>query len=159
MPSGVGRSSGQLRPRIGRGVHIGLRPNYISLDIELRPKPAAAGTDVAFGRQPWQFGATRGATPWGHTRSFWGAERPYFTGLSRSRFIVAEREGLPRRSQKPNKIRHFLQARWRRVYQSCVPKSTGFPPSTTTKCIQIRCGDLMTLSLYQFEAVSLRLSI
>jgi hypothetical protein len=39
---------------------------------------------------------------------------------------LAEREGLPHRSQKPNKIRHFLQARWRRVYQSCVPKSTGF---------------------------------
>ena len=38
---------------------------------------------------------------------------------------MAEREGLPRRSQKPNKIRHFLQARGRRVYQSCVPKSMG----------------------------------
>ena len=39
---------------------------------------------------------------------------------------VAEREGLPGRSQKPNKIRHLLQARWRRVYQSCVSKSTEF---------------------------------
>lgn len=38
---------------------------------------------------------------------------------------MAEREGLPRRSQKPNKIRHFLQARGRRVYRSRVPKSMG----------------------------------
>jgi hypothetical protein len=37
---------------------------------------------------------------------------------------VAEREGLPRRSQKLNKIRHFLQARGSRVYQSCAPKSS-----------------------------------
>jgi hypothetical protein len=36
-----------------------------------------------------------------------------------------EREGLPPRSQKPNKIRHFLQARGHRVYQSCAPKSMG----------------------------------
>jgi hypothetical protein len=42
----------------------------------------------------WQIGATLGATPGGHTRSSWGAERPYFTGLSRSHFKVAEREGL-----------------------------------------------------------------
>jgi hypothetical protein len=28
----------------------------------------------------------------GQTRSFWRAVRPYFTGLSRSRFIMAERE-------------------------------------------------------------------
>jgi hypothetical protein len=39
---------------------------------------------------------------------------------------LAKREGLPRRSQKLNKIRHFLQARGGRVYQSCVPKSTAF---------------------------------
>jgi hypothetical protein len=39
---------------------------------------------------------------WGHPRGytlgphqkFWGAERPYFTGLSRSHFNVAEREGF-----------------------------------------------------------------
>jgi hypothetical protein len=42
--------------------------------------------------------------------------------------IVAERDGLPRRSQKPNKIRHFLQAKGRRVYQSCVPKSMRIAP-------------------------------
>jgi hypothetical protein len=38
--------------------------------------------------------ATLGATPWGHTSRSWGAGRPYLTGLSRSRFIMAEREGL-----------------------------------------------------------------
>ena len=38
--------------------------------------------------------ATRGATPGGHTISSWGAERPYFTGLSRSHFKVAEGEGF-----------------------------------------------------------------
>jgi hypothetical protein len=41
---------------------------------------------------------------------------------------VAEREGLPRQRHKFNKIRHFSQARTRRVYQSCVPKSTDFAP-------------------------------
>jgi hypothetical protein len=55
-------------------------------------------------------------------------ETPICKGLLRYPKSMAEREGLPRRSQKPNKIRHFLQARGRRVYQSCVPKSMGFAP-------------------------------
>lgn len=43
------------------------------------------------------------------------------------------REGLPRRRHKLNKIRHFSQARRRRVYQSCVPKSTDFAPPSARK--------------------------
>src|SRR5258706_15544144 len=39
---------------------------------------------------------------------------------------LAEREGLPHNFQKLNTIRHLLFARGSRVYQSCVPKSTGF---------------------------------
>jgi hypothetical protein len=35
-----------------------------------------------------------GATPRGYTSNPWGAERPYFTGLSRGYFNVAEREGF-----------------------------------------------------------------
>lgn len=39
-------------------------------------------------------GATFGATPGGYTGKSGRARSPYFTGLSRSRFIVAEREGF-----------------------------------------------------------------
>jgi len=35
----------------------------------------------------------------GYTKRLWRAVRPYFTGLSRSRFIMAEREGFSFRLQ------------------------------------------------------------
>lgn len=47
---------------------------------------------MAFWRPPQ--GLHPGATPWGYTGQSGRAERPYFTGLSRSRFIMAEREGF-----------------------------------------------------------------
>jgi hypothetical protein len=49
------------------------------------------------GRPSWQNGATLGATPRGYTGNSGRAEMPYFTGLSRSHFKVAEREGLSER--------------------------------------------------------------
>ena len=61
---------------------------------------------------------------------------------------LAERKGLPRWPQKPNKIRHFLPARGRRVYQSCVPKSMGFRSMRSTS---VRRSDVP--APYQFEAV------
>ena len=55
--------------------------------------PVCAGLSYPDGRGrlglPWGY---PGATPGGHTISAWGAERPYFTGLSRGCFKVAERE-------------------------------------------------------------------
>jgi hypothetical protein len=64
-------------------------------------------------------------------------EKPGFIGFFAPQGSLAEREGLPRRPQKPNKLRHFLRARWRRVYQSCAPKSTGFsldqPPENDSR--------------------------
>jgi hypothetical protein len=39
-------------------------------------------------------GLPLGATPGGHTRKVLGAKGPYFTGLSRSHFKVAERKGF-----------------------------------------------------------------
>src|ERR1700755_55209 len=50
--------------------------------------PVSAGLSYPDGR------GRLGLHPGGHTRSSWGAERPYFTGFSRSYFKVAEREGL-----------------------------------------------------------------
>jgi hypothetical protein len=38
-------------------------------------------------------------------------EMPDFIGFFVHRVQVAEREGLPHNSQKPNKIRHFLHTR------------------------------------------------
>jgi len=45
--------------------------------------------------QPWQITSTLGATPGGYTGKPGRAKRPYFTGLSRGYFKVAEREGFP----------------------------------------------------------------
>jgi len=68
-----------------------------SLSSETKRRKAAGVRRIVIPGRPWQIGATFGATPGGHTRSSWGAERPYFTGLSRSHFIMAEREGLSAR--------------------------------------------------------------
>jgi hypothetical protein len=43
---------------------------------------------------PCHVGATRGATPRGHTSNSWRAVRPYFTGLSRSRFKYGGEGGI-----------------------------------------------------------------
>src|ERR1700731_1992189 len=45
--------------------------------------------------------ATLGATPEGYTGKSGRAERPYFTGLSRSHFKVAEREGFSPPFRRP----------------------------------------------------------
>lgn len=50
---------------------------------------------------PWQIRATRGGYTPGLHQSFWFAVRPCFTGLSRSRFIMAEREGFSSRLKNP----------------------------------------------------------
>src|ERR1700730_4137414 len=68
-----------------------------SLSSETKRRKAAGVHRIVITGRPWQIGATFGATPGGHTRSSWGAERPYFTGLSRSHFKMAEREGFPLR--------------------------------------------------------------
>src|SRR6202051_4778462 len=60
-----------------------------SLSSETKRRKAAGVHRIVITGRPWQIGATFGATPGGHTRSSWGAERPYFTGLSRSHFKVA----------------------------------------------------------------------
>lgn len=52
------------------------------------------GGRVAFAGRHGILASTSGATPWGYTGQSGRAERPYFTGLSRSRFIMAEREGF-----------------------------------------------------------------
>jgi hypothetical protein len=91
---------------------------------------------VGLGRQLWQFGATLGATPRGHTRSSWGAEGPYFTGLSRRRFIMAEREGFEPRFPVPNDklcwllIGLRLRTRWNAAAQTpprCEPSQKSDP--------------------------------
>ena len=72
-------------------------------------------------------------------------------GLIDFNYLLAEREGLPLRSQKSNKIRYLLQARGWRVYQSYVPKSSrmeGASPSSnlnaslSSNCaeVQLRCA-------------------
>ena len=65
---------------------------------------------------PWQIGATLGATPRGYSGNSGRAKRPYFTGLSRSCFKVAEREA---RHLLPNPliasafpIRYFSGLQW-----------------------------------------------
>src|ERR1700737_1469959 len=74
-----------------------------SLSSETKRRKAAGVHRIVITGRPWQIGATFGATPGGHTRSSWGAERPYFTGFSRSYFKVAEREGLSPRQPCPAK--------------------------------------------------------
>jgi hypothetical protein len=49
---------------------------------------------LPLGPAPWQITSYLGATPGGYTGKPGRAKRPYFTGLSRSHFKVAEREGF-----------------------------------------------------------------
>ena len=78
--------------------------------------------------------ATLGATPGGYTGKPGRAKRPYFTGLSRSHFKVAEREGFsalaPGASKTEEKSTFFGQPRWvvctDSMYRSPRLGSSGF---------------------------------
>ena len=52
----------------------------------------------------------------------------HWNSVSRLGVSLAEREGLPRRSSKINKISHLTVARLVRVYQCCALKSRPYGP-------------------------------
>jgi hypothetical protein len=122
----IGRGHPSVRAPGSRKQHLGRsseRPSW-------RIHPVATETRAVADWGP------PGAILGGYTGKSERAVRPYFTGLSRSCFKVAEREGLPRYLNKINKINSLLIARATRVYQCCAPsralrsacRTQGKPP-------------------------------
>lgn len=109
---------------------------YISAETPSRDRSASAGrrAEVVFRQQTWHPSATFGATPRGHTRSSWSAVRPYFTGLSRSRFIMAEREGFSARVQRTSKT--AANQRFQTTAAGCVCRQYVPEPASQLKRIR-----------------------
>jgi hypothetical protein len=79
------------------GTALDLRPIYLrsAFPCKFANRPAGTELDVSSSREGCHDCRMVHIWPlWGYTRDPWSAERPYFTGLSRSRFIRAEREGF-----------------------------------------------------------------